>query len=99
LKSIDEVNNELLEECCHRCLELYNSLFGREFEYEDLFLLAGLEAVNPAQKENVEELHDISSELFKCSIMLEDESEEEKIVQKKMLEDIKHHLDEFCVKM
>jgi len=96
LKNIDEVNSILLEECCLKCLELYNSLFGQEFKYEELFFLGGLDALNPSDEGKVNELRDISFELQCCSIV-EDETEEDKIEKKETLEELKSKLEKFTV--
>ena len=96
MKNIDEINSMLLEECCLKCLELYNSLFGQDFEYEELFFLGGLDALNPSDEGKVNELRDISFELQRCSI-IEDENEEDKIEKKGVLEELKIKLEGFSL--
>ena len=96
MKNIDEINCALLEECCHKCLDVYNRIFGRTFDYDELFFLSELK-VPKGSEQLFNEMNDISFELQKACIVIEDESEEEKIEQKNILENIKQRLSEITV--
>ena len=92
MNRIDEMNSELLRECNEKCLKSYNLIFKREFEYEDLHLLGAFETTDSENQDKLEELREISRELYEHSI-LEGETEQDKIEKNRRMKDIRQQLD------
>lgn len=98
MDKIAEMNSELLRECNEKCLKSYNLIFKREFEYEDLHLLGAFETPVPESQDTLEELREISTELYEHSI-LEGETEQDKIEKNRRMEEIKQQLDKLLSKI
>ena len=95
MNNIDEINNELLEECCRMCVDLYNELLGENFEYDEVFYLKGLRAQSASLQEKVDEVRKLVMELELCGIFDEDEADEVKFARKNELEKFKYRLSHF----
>ena len=97
MKNIEDVINELLEDCCQKCVQLYNELLEEQIVYEDLFYMRGVAAKNSSDQVKVEELWEIVKEIEKYCFFTEEEAYEEKVAQKEQLENIKQRLGNFSV--
>ena len=88
MEKIDSLIDELLAICCQKCLALYNVLLDASYEYDDLFSLSGIESGDEKIQKKLDELLPISMQLEDCSVVIEDESYDDKLEQADILRNI-----------
>lgn len=78
LENIKEVNERLLKECTEKWKEVYKELSGEKRDFSGIFLIKNFVTKDPKNQKKMDELKDLLLQLELNSIILEDESAEEK---------------------
>lgn len=87
-------NGEALRECTKMWKEVYKKLSGETRDFTGIFLIKNFEAKEAENQGKMDELKDILLKLELHSIVLEEESEKEKEIKNRELEEIKVRLEQ-----
>lgn len=86
LKEIDEVNAQLLCKCSQKWMTAYNNILGENNDVSSLFLLTNFSAVKGSEQWKLDELSNLQAILEDYSVILDDESYQEKVEKQSELE-------------
>ncbi len=78
MENIEEVNEKLLKECTEKWKEAYKELSGENYNFSGIFLIKSFVAKEDENQWKMDELKELLLQLGLNSIILEDESAEEK---------------------